>query len=277
MRRLLLFVVLAALAAGALAAITGKTLWPAPEGCEVTVEGEHVSLDPEQAQHAATIAVVGLKRGLPARAVSIALAAAYQESKLRNVSHGDRDSVGLFQQRPSQGWGTTEQIMDPVYSAGKFFTELEKIDGYQDMRITEAAQAVQRSGYPEAYEKHADAARALASALTGNSSSHLTCVTHDATDSDEPIDVASEVRRAFGKPQGVLAGQTFAVDIDATDAASVRRGWALAQYLVANAGRMHLTSVSFDSREWTRGDHSKEGWKAATTTPGRIEAVIGAP
>ena len=98
-------------------------------------------------------------------AVSIALATAYQESKIRNLSGGDRDSVGLFQQRPSQGWGTVAQIRDEHYAINKFYDALVKIDGYETMRITEAAQKVQRSGYPEAYEVHAPDARALASAL----------------------------------------------------------------------------------------------------------------
>jgi hypothetical protein len=83
------------------------------------------------------------------------------------VAYGDRDSVGLFQQRPSQGWGTRDQLLDPEYAANAFFDELEEVDGYESMRITEAAQAVQRSGFPEAYEEHAPGARVLASALTG--------------------------------------------------------------------------------------------------------------
>ena len=96
-----------------------------------------------------------MRRGLPARAASIALATAYQESKLRNLDHGDRDSLGLFQQRPSQGWGTAEQLQDPYYAVNAFYDALVKVDGYQAMRITEAAQKVQRSGFPEAYEDHA--------------------------------------------------------------------------------------------------------------------------
>ena len=94
-----------------------------------------------------------MRRGLPARAASIALATAYQESKLRNLDHGDRDSLGLFQQRPSQGWGTAKQIQDPYYATNAFYDALVKIDGYQTMRITEAAQEVQRSGFPEAYAR----------------------------------------------------------------------------------------------------------------------------
>ena len=115
---------------------------PDPPGCRTRVGGLVVDLSTEQAENASTISAVAVRRGLPARAASIALAVAFQESKLRNIDYGDRDSVGLFQQRPSQGWGTAAQIQDPFYSAGKFYDALEKVDGYQRMRITEAAQRV---------------------------------------------------------------------------------------------------------------------------------------
>src|SRR3954468_526026 len=117
---------------------------PDPEGCRARVGGTEVDLSTEQAENASTISAVAVRRGLPARAASIALATAFQESKLRNLDHGDRDSVGLFQQRPSQGWGTAAQIRRPYYSINKFYDELQKVDGYQTMRITEAAQKVQR-------------------------------------------------------------------------------------------------------------------------------------
>ncbi len=68
--------------------------------------------------------------------MTIALATAMQESQLRNIGHGDRDSVGLFQQRPSQGWGTFEQIQDPVYSAGRFYDHLAEVPGYSRLPLT---------------------------------------------------------------------------------------------------------------------------------------------
>src|SRR3954466_2281259 len=148
---------------------------PDPEGCRASVGGVVVDLSTEQAENASLIAAIAVRRGLPARAASIALATAFQESKLRNLDHGDRDSVGLFQQRPSQGWGTAAQIRRPYYSINKFYDELQKVDGYQTMRITEAAQKVQRSGFPEAYEDHAADSRALASALTGVGPARFRC------------------------------------------------------------------------------------------------------
>ena len=106
--------------------------------------------------NAATIAAVGIRRQLPDRAIVVALATALQESKLENLAGGDRDSVGLFQQRPSQGWGTPEQIRDPRYAAEPVLHRAAEGQGWEEMRVTEAAQRVQRSAFPEAYEKWAD-------------------------------------------------------------------------------------------------------------------------
>jgi hypothetical protein len=115
--------------------------------------------------NARTIAQVAWDRGLPERAVVIALATAMQESHLRNLDHGDRDSLGLFQQRPSQGWGTPEQVQDPAYAAGKFYDHLVQFPGWDTGRLTDVAQGIQRSGYPEAYQKHEPMAVELAAAL----------------------------------------------------------------------------------------------------------------
>ena len=112
---------------------------------------------------------------MPARAATIALATAYQESDLYNVEGGDRDSLGLFQQRPSQGWGSPEQVLDPYYAANAFYDELVDVDGYEAMEVTVAAQEVQRSGLPGAYADHEADARVLASALTGNSPRAFSC------------------------------------------------------------------------------------------------------
>src|SRR6266480_6473261 len=98
-------------------------------------------LDLEQARNATTIAAVGKRLDMPDHAVSIALATAYLESGLHNISYGDRDSLGLFQQRPSQGWGTPDQIMTPAYASAAFFEHLALIDGWESAPITAAAQA----------------------------------------------------------------------------------------------------------------------------------------
>ncbi|HSV38570.1 MAG TPA: hypothetical protein VLI04_07400 [Nocardioidaceae bacterium] len=262
---------------------------PDPEGCSVSVGGVEVRLDTEQAENATTIAAVAVRRGLPARAISIAIATAFQESKLINVSHGDRDSLGLFQQRPSQGWGTEEQIMDPYYSANKFFDALVNVDGYEEMRITEAAQEVQRSAFPEAYEDHAEGARALASALTGYSPrAHLSCVVDESDQDEQDLEetgltgradaVRRELAQAFGDlslggfaPGGVSTGhmegsahyEGRALDIFVRPISpeNKRTGWTIAQYLVAHAERLGIAHVIFDDRIWTVGRSSEEGWR----------------
>jgi hypothetical protein len=128
----------------------------APDGPDgaCTLPGSGVTVTEEQVGNAAIIAQVGRDRGLPERAVVIALATAQQESRLRNLDYGDRDSLGLFQQRPSQGWGTEAQVQDPVYAAGKFYDWLVTVPGWETGRLTDVAQAVQRSGYPELYQQH---------------------------------------------------------------------------------------------------------------------------
>jgi hypothetical protein len=124
-----------------------------------------LELDDEQVANAATIAETGVELEMPDRAVVVALATAMQESGLRNLDYGDRDSLGLFQQRPSQGWGSPDEVQDPVYAARAFYRTLRRVEGWQELRVTEAAQRVQRSAFPEAYDKWADDADQLATAL----------------------------------------------------------------------------------------------------------------
>ena len=110
-----------------------------------------MSLNREQWQNATTIYRVGRQMGMSTRDIQIALITAMQESGLRNLNYGDRDSLGLFQQRPSSGWGTPEQITNPEYATMAFEKGLKQVDGWQDMPLTEAAQTVQVSAYPDAY------------------------------------------------------------------------------------------------------------------------------
>jgi hypothetical protein len=173
-------------------------------GCKVVAAsgtGAVYEFSPAQAVNAATIAAVGTGRDMPERAVTIALATALQESGLRNIEGGDRDSLGLFQQRPSQGWGTQKQVMDPSYAAGVFYEHLVRVPDYTELPLTVAAQRVQRSGYPEAYAKHETAATLLAAALTGRAGATLTCqgrpdVTSTATG---PNAVRDALVRDFGR------------------------------------------------------------------------------
>jgi hypothetical protein len=260
-----------------------------PDQCTATVDGRTVTLDVEQAENAALITAVAIDRGMPARAATIALATAYQESKLYNLETGDRDSLGLFQQRPSQGWGSRAEILDPYYAANAFYDELAKLDGYEGMRVTVAAQRVQRSGFPEAYADHEADARVLASALTGNSPHAFSCRLGGTVDASatrltksgltkRAEVVRREVAEVFDDPPlggfapgGVQTGHMEgsahydgrAVDIFVRpiSRANKIRGWAIAQYLVAQADRLDIKTVIFDGRIWTAGWKSGDEWR----------------
>jgi len=121
----------------------------------------------EQLTNAQVIVSVGVHKAVPPRGWIIAVATAMQESGLRNPPGGDRDSIRLFQQRPSHGWGTPNQLADPAYAAGKFYDKLLTVDDWPSMPLTEAAQHVQVSAYPDAYAKWEDDATDLVSALAG--------------------------------------------------------------------------------------------------------------
>ncbi|WP_209308955.1 hypothetical protein [Blastococcus sp. CT_GayMR16] len=145
-----------------------------------TVAGLSMTLTAEQVGNAATIATVGRDRGLPERAIVIALATAQQESRLRNLDYGDRDSLGLFQQRPSQGWGTEAQVQDPVYAAGIFYDRLVEVPDWETGRLTEVAQRVQISGFPDAYQQWEEMAQLLAAAQVSELPDQITCVPDEA-------------------------------------------------------------------------------------------------
>lgn len=123
----------------------------------------NVNLTNEQLKNAATIIGVGKGMGATNSDLIVSIMTAMQESTLRNLNYGDRDSLGLFQQRPSQGWGTPEQIRTPSYAARKFFEHLLAMKGRHKLPLTEQAQRVQRSAYPSAYAKWEQMARAVVS------------------------------------------------------------------------------------------------------------------
>lgn len=285
----------AGLVAAALLAVVGVVVlrdnvpFLTPEQCTASAAGNSVALDPDQARYAGLIAAIAVERGLPARAVSIALATAYQESDLRNLRGGDRDSLGLFQQRPSQGWGTPEEILDPAYATNAFYAALVRIEGYEDMEITEAAQRVQRSAFPDAYADHEPDARALASALTGNSPRAFACRLDGDVDEADPeligtglTERADAVRRDLvarfpeqplggyapgGVDTGHMEGSAHyegrAVDVFVRPVSPTNRvrGWAIAAYLVSQARRLDIRTVIFDDRIWTSGSRSGHGWR----------------
>jgi hypothetical protein len=115
----------------------------------------YIQLSHEQVRNAKAIVAATKKAGMDERAAVVAIATALQESKLENLGHlgemNDHDSQGLFQQRPSAGWGSVEQITDPGYATAAFLSGLRNVDGWRQMPLTDAAQAVQVSAFPFAY------------------------------------------------------------------------------------------------------------------------------
>ncbi|MEE1620402.1 hypothetical protein ACQ3I4_07135 [Zafaria sp. Z1313] len=238
------------------------------ERCTAVVGSSEHELAPDQAANAALITAVSIDRGLPARAATIGIATAVQESKLRNIDYGDTagpDSRGLFQQRPSQGWGTQAQVMDPVYAANRFYQELETFD-FASMEVTDAAQKVQRSAYPLAYADHEPEGRAYASALTGHSPAALNCVLRRTTAAGDASAVREELLAHFGDGLQVEAsGRTIEVT------AGQPLGWAVAQWAVAHASAQQGVSVAHSGLVWNRAE---DRWVPAPTTDGKVLITV---
>ncbi|MFI6400841.1 heavy metal transporter [Streptomyces sp. NPDC050548] len=281
-------------------------------GCKVVSgkgDGQEFEFTQEQTMNAATIAAVGTGRGMPERAVTIALATAIQESQLVNITHGDRDSLGLFQQRPSQGWGTEKEIMDPTYAAGVFYEHLAKVDDYQKLPLTVAAQRVQRSGYPEAYAKHEPDAALLSAALTGQSAATLTCqgLPDTTRTSTGPDAVRAALVRDFGRevlketgaevtggattskkgaskskttttpsPSASATGGSSTVTLPVRSG-STKTGWQLAHWAVANSSVLHIDRVSYAGREWAAGSANDPWHSTGTKAAGGVRIQTEGP
>ncbi|MES9503266.1 hypothetical protein ACFWG7_14635 [Streptomyces koyangensis] len=264
----------------------------APAGSRCVVRSaddpaETYELSAVMAVNAATISAVGTGKGMPERAVTIALATAIQESSLRNIDYGDRDSLGLFQQRPSQGWGKPEQIMDPVYSSEKFYEHLAEVPGYSRLPLTVAAQRVQKSGFPQAYAKHERDASLLAAALTGRAATTLTCGGATEEPGDEKA-LRAALARDFGKdvlPATGAAGSGSdadgtpdaprTVELPVPTADGKRRGWELAHWAVANATRLGVSEVTYAGRTWrTGGDWETSAEETRGGGTGTVRIVV---
>ncbi|MBT2554333.1 hypothetical protein [Arthrobacter sp. ISL-5] len=235
------------------------------EGCTAVVGTQRAELATDQAANAALITAVSVRRGLPPRAASIALATAMQESKLRNIGHGDLagpDSRGLFQQRPSQGWGTQEQVMDPNHATNAFYDALVEVPGYVTLEITEAAQRVQRSAYPRAYAQHEAMGRSFASVLSGQTHGALDCTLRAPDAAGDPGALLAEAESAYGGIPATASGRTL--ELEAAD----NLAWSLAHWAVANAKEFAVTRVQVDGQSWDR--QARNGWQNSDASDGKV-------
>ncbi|MEU6247577.1 hypothetical protein [Glycomyces sp. NPDC047010] len=225
-------------------------LRPTPTGCYFTAGADSTHLTAEQASNAATIAAVGLRDGMDERAVAVAITTAFQESELLNVNYGHDDSLGLFQQRPSMGWGSEEELMDPVYASFKFYEKLDRTDGWQDMTLAQAAQAVQVSAYPELYEKWEDEATVIAAVFAGGEESGIGCVKGNTGDvAGDPASLAEAYAYQWGAEVSESGDATVVIDPD--DAAG---GWNRAAWAVARAYDHGIASVAYGGKLWAAGE-----------------------
>ena len=229
-------------------------------GCQAGTGLAAVSLDPEQAAIAATIAGVAHQRAMPPRAVMVAYAAALQESHLHNLSYGDRDSVGVFQQRPSEGWGPAAKLKDPVYASSKFFRALATVPDYLHKPVYKAAQAVQHSADGYAYIQYQPEASALTADFTGSSAHAVWCWSAAGDPARADLTAA---RRALAATFGPMRSHRAATPGDAP-AMLVRPprpalGWAVAAWLVTHARSYGIHDVRYGGLQWQEASGSS-GW-----------------
>jgi hypothetical protein len=238
---------------------------PGQQRCVATVSNASVAVDLDQAHYASIIVGMSVRRDLPPRAASIAMATVYQETGIRNLDYGDRDSVGLFQQRPSQGWGSEEELSDPYYATDKFYDALVKVKGWKTGDINDVAQKVQRSGYPEAYRAHESDARLLASTLTGQTKAGFTCLERQNTPGDARA-LVSSLNKTFGKTGAKRDEKVVTVKADTATLA-----WAYASYAVANSGAYGLVTADVGGRRWQTDTFNLPRWtQAAPPTSGSV-------
>jgi len=238
--------------------------------CTAAGGGQRITLGPGQAGIAATIAGVAQRDAMPARAVTVAYAAALQESKLQNLPYGDRDSVGVFQQRPSQGWGPRGKLENPVYATSKFFGALAKVPGYLRMPISQAAQAVQHSADGQAYARFQPQATHMTAAFTGQEPHAVWCWYTPAITGTARVRAASlELARTFGTHSTRLTADPGLI----VEVGSVRQGWVVATWLVAHAQQFRIGDVRYAGYQWTAATGARGWTRTVSPAPPRIVEV----
>jgi hypothetical protein len=241
-------------------------------GCQAGFGNNAVALDFGQAADAATIAGVTVRDHLSSRALTIAYATGWQESKLENLTYGDRDSVGIFQQRPSQGWGTTAELEDPVYATQAFFNKLVQVADYQTIPVYQAAQDVQASADGYAYQAYAPTGQLMAAdyttvphAVTCWYSPDAQAAAQNASPKLNLTGAAKELDHVFGTPGEVNSALTGVTRLSSGTADKVvavpGAGWTVADWLVANASSYGITQVSYDGYRWT-ASLTETSWQA---------------
>jgi len=247
-------------------------------GCQAGTGTNAIPLDFGQASDAATIAGVAVREHLPRQALTIAYATALQEAKLENPDYGDLDSVGIFQQRPSQGWGTTAQLEDPAYAAAAFFGALVQVPNWASMPVDQAAQDVQRSADGSAYQQYAGTGAALAADYTAAPHA-VTCWYDPGTQAanlgvSTRLNLANAVKGlddAFGTPGADKSVETIATARTGDSGSfgvTSGSGWPVANWLVANAGNYGITQVRYDGYQWTAG-LTETSWQQDSGAPAR--------
>ncbi len=213
----LLFVVLVLVAVSAAGTVANKDEAPPDLACHLPaqpgapVAGDAAGLTSSQIANAHTIYTVGTLLHVPPPGETIAIATAMQESGLQNLAHGDRDSVGLFQQRPSQGWGTPAQLLDPAYAATAFYTRLLHVPGWQTMPLAVAAQAVQHSAAPAAYARWQALATRLVAGFGGIPGASLCPTDHSDGGPLVPPGAGAHYQIPPGTPAPIAAVIHFAL------------------------------------------------------------------
>jgi hypothetical protein len=283
-----LVAVLAVTAIKVVAGWIGSVQLPsAPPLARCTLAGSTYTVTPDQAGNAATIAGVALRRGLPERATVIALATALQESKLHNLDYGDADSLGLFQQRPSQGWGTPEQIMNPVYAAGTFYDHLLEVPHWTSLPLTQVAQEVQHSKFPEAYARWEEQAGVLGHVLAARVAAGMSCVFEPDQVPPERAGTSGLTARATsvltrarlelgarrvtpraGAPAAAAAEYRSGRAVDLAPA-----GWFSANWLVGQASALSIRRVAYAGQSWTP-DHGWQRADAGQAPADRIRVLV---
>ena len=215
---------------------------PPRPACTIGSGSSALVLATDQAEDAATIAVVAKRLALPDHAVTVAIATSLQESKLHNYPFGDRDSIGLFQQRPSQGWGSPAQLLTPAFAAEAFYQHLDQVSGWQTLPVAAAAQAVQHSADGSAYAQWEESARAIARALTGEVPHGMTCSYPDPA-------------QPRGADLRALAGQELGAGVLDRADGTAAEDWTVAEWLVGHAYSYGLVSVTVRGERWTNDGH----------------------